>query len=270
MLSVVIPVFNGRKFIRETVKSVISQEYDNLEIIISDDASTDNSPMIIKELAEVDKRIKPIFHKKNLGICRNVNQAVINCTGEFLLILGQDDILPRHHVLEMLRCFCREEIVAVFCNHINIDENGKIVGTKDNFLHRDLRPSDFIKDNPISSCGLIMRMEKFKAVQGFREVDDFPNYGEYDLWIRLLKMGEFKYCGSTKGLYRRHESNITNTFKTMETRMKVEKYLNESRKELFRLHRMSFYEYVYLILIFGAKYMRYLIWDLESKLIDRS
>src|SRR5690606_18757408 len=86
-VSVVIVTFNHENFIRESILSVINQGYDNLEIIVSDDCSTDHTPEIVKQLArEYPAQIVPIFNAVNLGVTRNLNQALKKCTGELFFL----------------------------------------------------------------------------------------------------------------------------------------------------------------------------------------
>lgn len=267
MLSIVIPVYNGSRFVKETIRSVLAQSYDDIEIIVCDDGSSDNSRSIVESMAATDVRIKPIFRSENLGMCKNVNDSVRYCKGEFLLILGQDDILPPYHCKEMLKCFSSSDVVAVFCEHDLIDTNMNRFLCENQCLHRDLRPVDFISNNPVPSCGLIMRMSAFQQVDGFEESDEFPNYGEYDLWIKLLGIGEIKFCGMTRALYRRHDANISNSFQKLETRLTVEKYLNESRKKLFYIHGMRTCDYLYLSAMVFMKSLRRIIWMIEKRFL---
>lgn len=93
LVSVVIPTYNQEEFITETLNSVINQTYKNLEIIISDDCSKDNTIKIIKEFAVKDARIKTFFSKENKGIPSNFNRAFDNCTGEFVAFFSGDDLM---------------------------------------------------------------------------------------------------------------------------------------------------------------------------------
>ena len=68
-VSVIIPAYNAENFIRKSLNSVVNQVYKNLEIIIIDDASTDNTKKIIKEYADKDDRIIPFYQSKNKGVC---------------------------------------------------------------------------------------------------------------------------------------------------------------------------------------------------------
>jgi len=89
--SILIPTYNGEKVIGESIKSILSQDFHNYEIIIQDDASTDKTIQVIKELK--DNRIKIYYNTKNLGYPRNIEQGRRKCFGEILFLMAQDDIL---------------------------------------------------------------------------------------------------------------------------------------------------------------------------------
>ncbi|MCB0397922.1 MAG: glycosyltransferase [Flavobacteriales bacterium] len=93
LVSVVIPAYNQERFIAETLQSVLDQSYTNLEVVISDDASTDRTCDIIRGFADRDARIRPLFSEKNQGISQNFNRAFDHCQGEFTAFLGGDDVM---------------------------------------------------------------------------------------------------------------------------------------------------------------------------------
>ncbi len=92
-VSVVIPTYNQERFIDETLRSVLNQTYSNLQIIISDDASTDGTIKIIRELAEQDKRIELLLSTVNQGIPANFNKAFDAVKGKYVCFLGGDDLM---------------------------------------------------------------------------------------------------------------------------------------------------------------------------------
>lgn len=89
-LSVIVPVYNGEKYLKKCIESIINQTYKNLEIIIIDDGSSDNSIEIINKYAYKDKRIK-LFKQKNLGVSAARNLGIKNSTGELLTFIDCDD-----------------------------------------------------------------------------------------------------------------------------------------------------------------------------------
>ena len=92
MISVIVPMYNDEKYIKSCLDSVINQNYKDIEIIVVDDGSTDNSLLIVKKIAEKDNRIK-IINRKNGGRSIARNTGIENSTGEFLMFVDADDEL---------------------------------------------------------------------------------------------------------------------------------------------------------------------------------
>lgn len=93
LVSVCIPAYNSAETIRETVASVLSQTYGNLELIIVDDQSKDTTWEVIKELADQDERIKIYLNQQNLGMAGNWNRCLELCSGEYIKLLCADDLI---------------------------------------------------------------------------------------------------------------------------------------------------------------------------------
>lgn len=93
LVSVVVPTYNQEEFLAETLTSILSQTYTNLEVIVSDDASTDSSLSIIEAFAEKDKRLKLFTSAENRGIPYNFNRAFDYCQGEFVAFFSGDDLM---------------------------------------------------------------------------------------------------------------------------------------------------------------------------------
>ncbi|EKP7814543.1 glycosyltransferase family 2 protein, partial [Campylobacter jejuni] len=92
-ISVIIPIYNVEKYLDKCLKSVINQTYKNLDIILVDDGSIDNSLNIAKEYAKKDERIKIIHNEENLGTFAARNNGVKHSNGEYLMFLDPDDFL---------------------------------------------------------------------------------------------------------------------------------------------------------------------------------
>ena len=91
LVSVIMPNYNSENVLRVAIQSVLSQTYNNLELIIVDDFSSDNSRSVIAEFADLDSRIKPIFRRSNVGAAMCRNTALNLAQGEFIAFLDADD-----------------------------------------------------------------------------------------------------------------------------------------------------------------------------------
>lgn len=96
-VTIIVGVYNGEKYLKECIESIINQTYKNLEIILVDDESTDNSKAIIEKFKKNDKRIKLIC-QKNSGVSVSRNNAIKKSTGDYICIVDQDDILENDYI----------------------------------------------------------------------------------------------------------------------------------------------------------------------------
>lgn len=119
-VSVIIPIYNSQKFISKCVSSVLNQTYSNLEIILVDDGSTDNSPLLCDEYAKKDKRVLT-FHKTNGGPSSARNFALDHMTGDYVCFIDSDDYIESDMIEIMLNELIQEEADDVIC----LTENDK-------------------------------------------------------------------------------------------------------------------------------------------------
>lgn len=106
MVSIIIPVYNSEKHIRDCLMSVIDQTYQNLEIIVIDDGSIDNSGVICDEMASVDKRVR-VIHQENKGVSKARNEGISIATGKYMTFVDSDDIVNPNFITDAVHCLCR-------------------------------------------------------------------------------------------------------------------------------------------------------------------
>ena len=103
LISVIIPVYNVEQYLNRCVDSVINQTYKNLEIILIDDGSTDNSGKICDEYSQKDKRVK-VIHQKNMGVSNSRNKGINIAKGKYITFVDSDDVLNCQYI-EFIRFF---------------------------------------------------------------------------------------------------------------------------------------------------------------------
>jgi glycosyltransferase involved in cell wall biosynthesis len=106
------PTYNGAPLVEDTIKSVLSQSFDNFEFIIVDDCSTDQTTKIIERLIKKDKRIKLFKNVKNLGYSRNIEECRQHATKDIIFLMGQDDILAKDALRETYEAFMISEKIG--------------------------------------------------------------------------------------------------------------------------------------------------------------
>lgn len=105
------PCYNGAPYLRESIASILSQQYDNLEVIVSDDCSTDDSVNVVKKIA--DTRIRLVTNESNLGYGRNLQRAAALARGEIIFLFAQDDVLLPGALQRTIRAFETTEVGVV-------------------------------------------------------------------------------------------------------------------------------------------------------------
>lgn len=123
LISVIVPVYNTEKYIEKCVMSILNQTYKNLEIILIDDGSTDNSPQICDSLAEKDNRIA-VIHQPNGGVSSARNIGLDNTHGDYITFVDSDDYIAPN-MIEFLSENIGDTNIAM-CGYTSVDENGNL------------------------------------------------------------------------------------------------------------------------------------------------
>lgn len=139
-VSIGLPVFNGEKYIKQALDSILAQTYQNFELIISDNASTDETQQICREYAKKDSRIRYYRNAKNIGAARNFNRVFELSSGEYFKWAAYDDVLAPEFLSRCISVLDQDSSV-VLCHSKTgcIDENGVFLGIDDHETINDLR-----------------------------------------------------------------------------------------------------------------------------------
>lgn len=121
LVSVAMTTYNGEKYLKEQIDSILNQSYKNIELVICDDCSKDGTWRILQEYATMDNRIKIVQNSSNLGFIRNFEQAISLCTGDFIALSDQDDIWEPWKLEESLQAIESYDLVCT--NSLLVDEN---------------------------------------------------------------------------------------------------------------------------------------------------
>ena len=139
-ISIIVPIYNAEKYLNKCIDSIINQTKKELEIILINDGSTDNSETIIKKYD--DKRIK-YFKNKNQGIGKTRNFGIDKATGKYIMFLDSDDFLELNACEKMYEKAEKEKLDIVVCDYYRYFDNG----TKEEVKLPDFKNSS-LKDNP--------------------------------------------------------------------------------------------------------------------------
>jgi glycosyltransferase involved in cell wall biosynthesis len=125
-ISILLPVYNGSAFLRQTAESVRAQIFGDWELLIGDNASTDTTPEIVRSLAE-SLPLRSFRHPRNLGAAGNIQALANEARGEFLCILSHDDLLAPDYLEQLWRAAVERGSALVMSDFMEIDETGKVL-----------------------------------------------------------------------------------------------------------------------------------------------
>lgn len=188
LVSIITPSYNSSKFIKDCVASVFSQTYKNWEMIIVDDCSKDNSKEIILELSTKDKRIKPIFLKKNVGAAEARNTAIRQSTGKYVAFLDSDDLWNPKKLEKQLSFMNENEITFSYTTYQFMSENGEelsnIISAPEKMTYHS-----YLKNTIIGCLTVIIDREK----SGEFEMPNIRSSHDMALWLLIMKRGFSAY-----------------------------------------------------------------------------
>lgn len=219
-VSVIIPVYKSEKYIYETLVSVVQQTYKNIEILIVDDESPDNSVKICNRFK--DPRIK-IIRQKNRGLSGARNKGIDRSTGEYIAFIDSDDIWLPYKLEKHIRHFREQPHLGIsFSYSAFIDENSQPMGIYQMSKIKDIEPNYVLYRNPIGngSAG-VFRREVFADIKytdnihGYKEAfyfdENFRLSQDVECWIRIALQTSWQMEGIPEALtlYRVHRNGIS-------------------------------------------------------------
>lgn len=165
-VSIGMPVFNGERYMAETIDSILAQTFEDFELIISDNASTDSTADIVAAYADKDERVRSVRNARNLGAARNYNQLVEFSTGEYFKWAGYDDILRPTYVERCVEALDADPgLVIAYPRTQIIDGEGVIVRDHRDNLHLD-------DDDPVArACQFAKRFTLCNPCFGVQRID---------------------------------------------------------------------------------------------------
>ncbi|WP_207696783.1 hypothetical protein DOK67_0000200 [Enterococcus sp. DIV0212c] len=220
LVSIIITCYNHEKYIAQCLKSVFSQSYSNIELLIINDGSTDNSSQIITELLPSSPYQKTEFvSQDNAGICVVRNQGLQWATGEFILFVDSDNYLDDDYVEKLMLTAQNEQTDIIYTDLFDVDANDVFMEAKEFDLET------YLSSNYIDNCSLI-RMSKIKDSRYDIELNR-KKLVDYDFIMNMILMNGAipKKCHNTKLNYRVLNDSISRKDNHVSERFYFEVYL---------------------------------------------
>lgn len=190
LVSVLMPAYNAEKYIGEAIESILNQTYKNLELIIIDDCSTDDTWKIIQEYQKKDKRIIGVINNKNLKLSLTLNKGIQMAKGEYIARMDADDISTSDRIQNQVEFLEQNKEVGILGGIM------EIIDTKGNYLGKRSYPQDdklirkkLFRYSPFSHP-LIMIRKKILSKSGLYN-DTFNPAEDYELYFRIGKFAKF-------------------------------------------------------------------------------
>lgn len=207
-VSIIIPVYNGKKYLKYAIESALNQTYKNIEIIVVDDGSTDNTRMIAKKY---EGKIK-YYYKENGGVSSALNLGITKMSGEYFSWLSHDDEYYPNKIEEEVTALTLlgNKNIIVYSNYALMTPNGKVYNK---VYHDHQRLEKFqelaILKGCINGLTLLIPKEAFKTCGKFNE--NLYCTQDYDKWLEMIKKYKFYHVPNVLTKTRIHESQTTNT-----------------------------------------------------------
>lgn len=234
MVSIALATYNGERFLKEQLDSILEQTYNNIEIIVCDDCSTDSTPRILEEYQKKDSRLKIYINKKNLGFKKNFEKCISLCKGNFIALSDQDDVWTKDHVECLVSNIGESDLICgnAYLVNTNLQDSG-------NNLY-NLYDIDFLPETKedwffyLIHHGIIQgacTLFKKDLLQKALPIPDSVKFHDY--WLSLVAAANqgVKYLPENCLLYyRQHENNVTENKKFSFSDRIKKAFNNESLK----------------------------------------
>lgn len=245
-VSVLMPVFNAEKYLAEAIDSIISQSFEDWELVIINDGSTDSSLSIIETY--VDKRIRLINNPQNIGLIKTLNNGINLCHGEYIARMDADDISHPERLQQQVNFLEQNN------NHILCGTNATVINNKGECTGKIVNPSDNIYlqinllfTNPFIHPSVMLRKS---ALVNTLFNEKAIHIEDYELWTRLAQTGQVANLRQALLQYRWHDTNVSvehaqtqEIAKNEIIRSQLLKFGIEATPKQLQLHRLTFQLY---------------------------
>ena len=207
-ITVLMSVYNGERFLKESISSVLNQSFTEFEFIIINDGSTDNSINIIREFSFMDKRIH-IIDKQNTGLTSSLNKGIEVAKGEWIARIDDDDICDLKRLeIQYSYAISKKSVVLIGSDYITIDDKGsqlKIYKYPSN--HNKLKRL-LVKERKIfPHSSFFIKTKSIKKINGYNE--RLKRSQDYDLCLRLSELGQIANIKNPLVQIRRHKDQVS-------------------------------------------------------------
>ncbi|MCX6901155.1 MAG: glycosyltransferase [Verrucomicrobia bacterium] len=211
-VSVLMAVHNGQRYLGEAIESLLHQTFEDFELVIVDDASTDDTPRLLKSLACRDRRIVLLRNDRNIGLAGSLNRGLAICRAPLVARADADDVFMPERLEKQVRCMEANTNVGVLGAAVEfIDEEGR--SREDKLQHFHTQPSHLRFHTHLGCCfwhtTVMFRPELVRSFGGYDEERFTLGPEDYDLWARLIDKTAFQNLPEVLAKQRLHSASLT-------------------------------------------------------------
>lgn len=250
-VSVVMPVYNGARYLQEAIDSILKQTFSDLELIIVDDGSTDDSGTIIQMNADLDKRIVPLRNEKNSGICVTLNKGIDAARGEYIARMDCDDVSEPNRLAVQVAFMDSRPEYGLVGTKIRIFGEG--IANPFIFEFDDdwrMCVADMIYASCMAHPSIIMRTNILRKYSLYY-IDEFRGMEDFYMWWQFAKHSKITNIQQPLLNYRQHIKQVTKKGYDEKHMDKGRKFLNE-RLEFLHIHLSESQKELMLKYIYGG------------------
>lgn len=201
LVSVILPVYNGEKYLAEAIESILFQTYSNIELIVIDDGSTDASSSIVNHYLSLHTKKMKIIRQENAGLVGALNRGLQECTGAFIARMDQDDISYPERIQKQVEFLLHNQTIDLCGSWIRVfNENGMSRFHK--YPQSDLTiKAKMLFENPIAHPSVMFRKGYLNEYYPYKDIEDYAS------WLFLAPTSHFANLQVPLLHYRKHSEN---------------------------------------------------------------
>lgn len=229
VVDILMTTYNGEKYLREQLDSILTQDYPNFRLIIADDRSTDMTPMILEEYAKHDSRIQLIKNTRNLGVIKNFEQLLYLSTASYFMFCDQDDVWATEKISLSLSRLIKTGAMMVYSDLTITDDKMNVRHHSYMQRHRiqaikEISWKALLVQNIVTGCTIMGRSELKKYALPFPK-----GIAMHDAWLALAASanGRVGYIEQPLVLYRQHNDNLVGAANSFERLVRREMTYND-------------------------------------------
>jgi glycosyltransferase involved in cell wall biosynthesis len=210
VVTVLLAVYNGDRYLRPAVDSILAQTFTNFELLVIDDGSTDRTLQILRTYEQADRRVR-IVTRPNRGLTNTLNEGLGLARGKYLARMDADDLcLPERFAKQVAFLDAHPDCVLLGSRVLVIDSEGMPIREMASETgHDEIDAAHLGRGWPVVHPAVMMRLDALKKIGGYR--DEFNTLEDLDLFLRLAEVGKLANLPDVLLHYRQHFASVTHS-----------------------------------------------------------